>query len=83
LVGFGRAPPPFISTHVFDTIVHDSDENKPEIISTDIETCNGVIHLVDAVMLYKTPEELGLPAGGDCETMGMYHTSGNWNGSCT
>ncbi len=28
-----------------------SDDAKPEIISADIEACNGVIHVVSEVML--------------------------------
>ena len=38
-----------------------SDEDRPEIIEVDIETCNGVIHVVDEVMLFKTIEDLGIP----------------------
>ena len=34
---------------------------KPEIIEVDIESCNGVIHVVDELILYKTQAELGLP----------------------
>lgn len=29
-----------------------SDDNLPEIIESDIEACNGVIHILDRVLLY-------------------------------
>ena len=41
-----------------------SDDERPEIIGTDIETCNGMIHTLNSVMLHKTAEQLGLPPSG-------------------
>ncbi len=38
-----------------------TDEERPEIIATNIETCNSVLHVVDEVMLYKPPAKIGLP----------------------
>jgi transforming growth factor-beta-induced protein len=34
---------------------------RPEVVEVDIETCNGVIHVVNQVMLFDFPEELGIP----------------------
>jgi uncharacterized surface protein with fasciclin (FAS1) repeats len=36
--------------------------DKPEIIETDIESCSGIIHVVDGIMMYKNVTELGIPA---------------------
>ena len=36
--------------------------DKPEIIETDIESCSGIIHVVDGIMLYSSVTELGIPA---------------------
>ena len=36
---------------VFQKGAGNSDNRRPEIIDTDIRTCNGVIHIVDEVML--------------------------------
>mmetsp|Transcript_24259 Transcript_24259/g.57455 ORF Transcript_24259/g.57455 Transcript_24259/m.57455 type:complete len:178 (-) Transcript_24259:1254-1787(-) len=33
----------------------------PEIVASDVDTCNGIIHVVDRVMFWTEPEELGLP----------------------
>jgi len=41
-----------------------SDEDRPEIVEVDIEACNGVIHVVDELMLFDFPEELGIPPKG-------------------
>ena len=38
-----------------------SVEHRPEVVEVDIETCNGVIHVVNQVMLFDYPEELGIP----------------------
>jgi len=38
-----------------------SVEYLPEVVEVDIETCNGVIHVVNQVMLFDYPEELGIP----------------------
>jgi len=40
-----------------------SAEYRPEVVEVDIETCNGVIHVVNQVMLFDYPEELGIPLG--------------------
>jgi hypothetical protein len=60
IVSYPFHSPLFSSLFLFKTCSF-SDSNRPEIIATDIETCNGMIHLVDAVMLYETAERLGLP----------------------
>lgn len=36
--------------------------HRPEVIEVDFETCNGVIHIVNEIMLFDFPEELGIPA---------------------
>lgn len=41
-----------------------SDMHRPEITEVDIETCNGVIHVVNEVMLFDYLEDLGVPARG-------------------
>ena len=46
---------------LFQKGIGNSAFEKPEIIETDIDSCSGVIHVVDEVMLYKTRAELGLP----------------------
>lgn len=46
---------------VFQKGAGNTDEERPEIIDADIETCNSVIHVVDEVMLYKSPEKLRIP----------------------
>lgn len=38
-----------------------SARHSPEVIEVDIKTCNGVMHVVNEVMLFDYPEELGLP----------------------
>ena len=47
---------------IFQKGAGNNPSEMPEIIETDIETCNGVFHTVNEVMLYKTPEELGIPS---------------------
>lgn len=47
---------------IFQKGAGNNPSEMPEIIETDIETCNGVFHAVDEVMLYKTPKELGIPS---------------------
>eukprot|EP00537_Pseudo-nitzschia_pungens_P009381 CAMPEP_0172379388 /NCGR_PEP_ID=MMETSP1060-20121228/69907_1 /TAXON_ID=37318 /ORGANISM="Pseudo-nitzschia pungens, Strain cf. cingulata" /LENGTH=698 /DNA_ID=CAMNT_0013107129 /DNA_START=102 /DNA_END=2198 /DNA_ORIENTATION=+ len=39
-----------------------SEFNTPTIIEPDIQSCSGVIHVIDEVMLYKTLERLGIPS---------------------
>ena len=39
-----------------------SNEERPKIIEADIETCNGIVHVVDEVMLYDYKEDLGIPS---------------------
>jgi uncharacterized surface protein with fasciclin (FAS1) repeats len=38
-----------------------SVEHRPEVVEVDIESCNGVIHVVNQVMLFDYPEKLGIP----------------------
>lgn len=40
-----------------------TDENKPAIISTDIEACNGVVHMLDAMLLPNHFDESVLMTG--------------------
>jgi uncharacterized surface protein with fasciclin (FAS1) repeats len=47
---------------VFQKGKGNSDDERPEIIGADIETCNGIIHAIDGVMLYDSPEDLGFPS---------------------
>lgn len=37
-----------------------SDDHPPAVIEADIESCSGVIHVIDDVMLFDYPEELGI-----------------------
>ena len=46
---------------VFQKGAGNTDDERPEIVADDIETCNSVIHVVDEVMLFKAPEKIGLP----------------------
>lgn len=41
-----------------------SDMHRPEIVEVDIQTCNGVIHTVNEVMLFDYLDELGIPPRG-------------------
>ena len=47
---------------VFQKGKGNSDDERPEIIGADIETCNGIIHAIDGVMLYDFPDDLGFPS---------------------
>lgn len=38
-----------------------SDDERPEVIEVDIETCNGVMHVISEVMLFDYIEEIGIP----------------------
>jgi len=46
---------------IFQKGAGNSDEQRPEIIELDIESCNGVMHVVTEVMLFKLPQKLGVP----------------------
>ncbi|KAG7355304.1 secreted/surface protein with fasciclin-like repeat domain [Nitzschia inconspicua] len=42
---------------------NEPESRRPQIIQADImDACNGVIHVVDEVMLYELAQDLGLPA---------------------
>jgi len=59
-----------------------SDERKPVIVSTNIDACNGVIHLVDTVMLPGGFDENGeIIENGDGSGSGSGSGNGSGSGS--